>query len=96
MKGNYFVYIILIVLLTLIFLFNYLKYYYNNKYFIFEDAKQCSDNVAPVKIEGNWGYINKMGEIVISPKYNNADIMKEGYAPIKIEDEWAYINYKGE
>ena len=48
----------------------------------------CSDfgeeALAKVKIGDKWGYINKKGEFVINPQFDDARFFLEGLARVKI------------
>ena len=41
-------------------------------------------------------YINKKGEAIISPQYDEAGIFSEGLASVGVDMEYGYINKKGE
>ncbi|MGK7889457.1 MAG: WG repeat-containing protein, partial [Leptolyngbyaceae cyanobacterium] len=45
---------------------------------------------------GRWGYINREGDIVITPQYDGADPFSEGLAPVQVGDRWGYINTDGD
>lgn len=49
----------------------------------------------PVKIQGIYGYINKVGDIVIKPKFNHAFWFEEGLAVVEIACKWGYIDNGG-
>ena len=67
----------------------------NYKYF---DAKPFSEGLAAVRLlEYNnlWGYINKLGKLVIEPKFEFAGNFRYGLALIKNNGEENYINKGG-
>ena len=39
---------------------------------VFEDAGPFTGDLAMVKIDGKWGYINRKGDIVVHPDYDQA------------------------
>ncbi|MBC6452837.1 MAG: WG repeat-containing protein, partial [Hormoscilla sp. SP5CHS1] len=41
-------------------------------------------------------YINKTGQIVIAPKFDEANSFSEGLADVKIDGKWGYINKTGQ
>jgi serine/threonine protein kinase len=41
-----------------------------------------------------YGYKNRKGEIIIPPKYEEANYFTEGFAPVKLNDKWAFIDDK--
>ncbi|MGZ5302879.1 MAG: WG repeat-containing protein [Bacteroidia bacterium] len=55
----------------------------------------ADEALAPVKINGKWGYIDKLGKLVIPARYNNAGVFTEGCAPVQISDFWGYIDKTG-
>ena len=56
------------------------------------------DVLNPVSTDGEkWGYINRKGEYVINPQFEDADFFSDGIAKIKTRDgKTGYINKKGE
>jgi len=49
-----------------------------------------------VKIDGKWGYVNREGELVIEPCYEDAGPFSNGMAPVKQTTQWGYIDRSGE
>ena len=47
---------------------------------------------APNEINNKWGFIDRDGNIVIKPKYDNAFSFSCGFAPVLIEEKWGYID----
>jgi len=43
----------------------------------FEDAHSFRDGVAPVKINGKWGFVNSNGEIAVSPQFDHISQPRE-------------------
>ena len=71
----------------------------------FLGVKYFSEGLSPAKIDGNWGYINQVGEIVIEPQFDDAGHFSEGLgrwpaveglAGVRIGYKWGYINREGE
>lgn len=50
-----------------------------------------SEGLAPVKLNGKYGYINRKGSVVIDFKYNSADSFKNGLAKVKTQNGEGYI-----
>jgi hypothetical protein len=52
----------------------------------------------PVANGDTYGYVNRKGEIVINPQFENAGVFRNGVALVKPDGQpaWAYINTKGE
>src|SRR5438876_6749370 len=61
----------------------------------FDDARGFSDGLAPVKISGKWGYIDKTGGVVITPQFNDAEDFSEGLAAVEVGSNVGYINKTG-
>jgi hypothetical protein len=49
----------------------------------------------PVNIKGSFGYINKFGEIVIKPQFEDGGDFKDGLAKIKISGKYGFVNTTG-
>ncbi len=41
----------------------------------------------PIRIEGRWGYINREGEVVVDPQFDDATPFQEGLGRIRVGDE---------
>lgn len=54
-----------------------------------------NDTIAVFDIEGNCGFINIRGEIMIPAIYDNADNFSEGLANVKLGNVWGYIDING-
>ena len=50
----------------------------------------------PVQIEGEWGYINKDGKVVIEPSFQNASFFFDGLAAVRESNRRKYINKNGD
>jgi hypothetical protein len=48
-----------------------------------------------VRVGKKWGYINKKGEFVVPPTYENAWPYFEGLAAVKLDGKWGYIDPSG-
>ena len=66
-----------------------------------QESKKESENLifgedlVPVKDDEEWGYINKKGEYVINPQFDDAYSFEEGLAVVKKGDEYGFIDKKG-
>jgi hypothetical protein len=60
-----------------------------------EQGRAFVDGLAPVKIEGKWGYLNTKGEVVIQPAFDEATLFSEGIARINLNDKYGYIDTRG-
>jgi hypothetical protein len=49
----------------------------------------------PVKQGSKWGYINEWGQMVIPPKYEDAEDFHEGLAMVKSDGKYGYVNKSG-
>lgn len=61
----------------------------------FDDVFIFADGLAPVEINGCWGYINQGGEVVIKPQFDEAYRFSEGLAPVKKGSHYGYIDNSG-
>jgi len=63
----------------------------------YEDVKIFNgDGYAAVKVNGKWGFINKDGEVVIKPQYEDARSFSNGYAAVKKNKTWGFIDANNE
>jgi len=51
--------------------------------------------LAPVEIDGKWGFIDKTGKIAINPQFEDAWEFKEGLATIQLGNKYGYIDKSG-
>jgi hypothetical protein len=61
----------------------------------FSAAGNFSDDLAPVMIDGRWGYINTKGELAIPANYDFAQEFRDGFAQVWKDNEMYIINTKG-
>lgn len=62
----------------------------------FERAHKFSQGLAAVRIEGSYGFINLLGEVVIEPKFDLAGEFYEGLAEVLVGDVVGVIDKSGE
>lgn len=55
-----------------------------------------AQELAKVRDNDKYGYIDKSGAMVISPQFDKAGAFSEGYAPALQGKKWGYINTSGE
>ena len=55
-----------------------------------------SEELAAVRLGGLWGYMNKDGQLVISPQFNEANTFSEGLASVRVDDRYGFINKSGQ
>ena len=61
----------------------------------FEDAAQFGDGLAPVKLGGKWGFIDRQGKWVIDRKYDEASSFSDGLATVVINGKEFVIDRTG-
>lgn len=49
----------------------------------------------PINIKGSFGYINKLGKIVIKPQFDDAKDFIDGLAKIRISGKYGFVNTTG-
>ncbi|MDO5448534.1 MAG: WG repeat-containing protein, partial [Clostridia bacterium] len=60
----------------------------------YEEAKAFSQGLAPVKVEGKWGFIDQSGTEIIAPTFSFAGtISEEGTAFIQNEAGYALLSF---
>ena len=64
---------------------------------VFEDAKPFgNEGYAAVKRNGEWGFVNTGGEIMIPFRYEDALSFGQHLAAVKIGEFWGFINLRGQ
>lgn len=54
-------------------------------------GKSFEHGLLPVKKNDKWGYVNRHGEEIISPKYEAIQYFSEGFAAVKYLGKWGFI-----
>ena len=58
-------------------------------------AQTIDYSLIPYRKGDKWGYADAQRNILINPKYNDAQWFSEGLAAVKIGSKWGYINKQG-
>ena len=61
-----------------------------------DEVREFSEGLAVVRVGEEEGYINTLGEWIISPRFDYASPFRYGFSCIKIYGSWGIINSKGE
>ena len=59
------------------------------------DCWLFSEGLAAVKIKNHYGFIDKHGDIIIDPKYDDASGFSEGLAAVKVGKKYGFIDRTG-
>ena len=60
------------------------------------DAANCfSEGMADAKDGTLWGYIDKQGQWVISPRFDQAFVFVDGLALAQLRGQWIYVDKSG-
>lgn len=59
------------------------------------EEKKETVGFSPVKVGGNWGYIDKTGKIIINLQFDGAWSFSEGLALVEIGKRQGYIDKTG-
>lgn len=63
----------------------------------YEDAVPfVTEEPAPIKRDGKWGFVDLEGQLVIEPQYEDAGAFSNGLAPVRTGGSWGYINQNNE
>ena len=62
----------------------------------FEQVKTPSEGLTCVKVEGKWGYIDKMGRTVMRAQWHDAAPFEDGLARVIDFEKWGCINKSGD
>lgn len=60
-----------------------------------EEAGSFREGLARIKQGGKWGYIDKLGQTVVGPKYDDVLSFSGGLAPVKLDKKWGFIDHGG-
>ncbi len=63
---------------------------------IFSDAEPFCEDLAAVKFDEKWGFINPNGEVVIPFEYDEIQNFQNNLAAVKKSNKWGFINKKGQ
>ena len=57
-----------------------------------KDDEKKQESLHPVLLNGEWGYINTSGEMVINPSFDEAREFSDGYAAVRRGTTWGYVS----
>lgn len=63
--------------------------------FIYEDAKDFTENRAAVKMNGRWGTINQTGRIITPFDYDEISSYNQGLAKARKANKYGFLNHEG-
>ncbi len=61
----------------------------------YESVDNCICGLSKVKKNGKTGYVNKAGEEVIKPQYDEGLTFNEGYTAVRMDTKWMYFDSTG-
>lgn len=61
----------------------------------YDDLDNFREGLAPVKLDGKWGYIDKQGKIVVPIKYDYAGYFNEGLGTVQMNKNWGFVDKTG-
>jgi hypothetical protein len=61
----------------------------------FDETKDFSEDLAAVKKNGKWGYIDKKGNVIINFMYEKAGSFINGSANVTLNGKQGYIDHDG-
>ena len=60
-----------------------------------EAMSDFGNDLAPVRVGGRWGFINRTFKIAVAPRWDDARPFVRGYAAVRQGDKWGYLNAAG-
>ena len=64
------------------------------------NCNQFIEALYPIRVKGKWGYINRKGETVLQPQWDEADDFSDGMAKVGImsgtEMHYGFVDQKGQ
>lgn len=70
-------------------------YKYNELQILNASNSNNKEILAGVQVGDKWGFIDKIGKIVIQPTYEAVQPFSEGMAAVQLNGKWHFINRKG-
>ena len=61
----------------------------------YERASSFVEDLACVRLNNKFGYINNIGEVVINLRFDNAFSFSEGLAAVMLNGKWGYVSHDG-
>ena len=61
----------------------------------FDDARDFSEGLAPIRVGDSWGFIDRIGTIAVLPRFDGAEAFHESLAKIKMKDLYGYADKSG-
>lgn len=61
----------------------------------FEAAKPFREDLAAVRVDGRWGYVDRRGRLVIKPAFAEAGLFEGGYASVRFGEAYGVIDQRG-
>src|SRR5215467_1020167 len=61
----------------------------------YDEVYPFSNGLAPVELDGRWGYVDKTGVVVVPIHYDIGHMFSEGLASVKFDGKWGYIDTAG-
>jgi hypothetical protein len=61
----------------------------------FDDARNFSDGLAAVQLDGKWGFIDRTGKEIIAPAFDQARDFSDGLAVVQRDWRWGIIDKTG-
>jgi len=58
-------------------------------------TKSFQDGVVGIQVGKKWGYLNTKGALVVTPKYEVANVFNGGFTTVRSGAKWMIINQKG-
>ena len=63
--------------------------------FTYNDVRNFTGDLAPVKVDNKWGYINSAGVLISPAKYDDAQEFSEGMARVELNNRFGYLDNTG-
>ncbi len=58
-------------------------------------ARIAGKALYPMLMGGRWGYIDRLGKVVVGPRFEVAAAFSEGLGPVKSGGKWGYVDLAG-
>ncbi|WP_026476125.1 WG repeat-containing protein [Alkaliphilus transvaalensis] len=61
----------------------------------FDFVNEPQEGLAPVLLDGKWGFINPEGDVIVPIIYDSVGVFSEGRAGVKVGNYWGYVDQQG-
>ena len=61
----------------------------------YDEVEFFSEGLAAVQLNGQWGFVDRQGNVVIPLMYDEVEFFSEGLAAVQLNNKWGFVNKTG-